>query len=317
MKKKSIPILITAYNRYVNFKKLFTQLHNKNYNIYISIDGPKNSFDKSQQIKIINLLNKNKIHKYRILDKNHGCQKAVFLALDWFFFHEKKGIILEDDILPGEDFFKFCEILLKKFANEKKIFSISGYNPLNKLNNGDYFLSKYFMCWGWATWRDRWKIAKRFVNNNQWTKLINSKPWQESCHTKIEKDFFTKIFKKIKLNQIDSWAFLWLLIGVSNSSRFILPKYNLINNTGINIVGANNVPSKLNIKVLRIHRIKSITHQKTIPFNQEIDKKIFFSTYNPKNILYPWRLVFILKSLIFDTKFFFKKLYFFFKKKYN
>ena len=102
-------ILITAYNRYKNFKRLFRSIRFYKTKIYISIDGPKNEKDKIEQAKILKLIkseNSNKIN-YRILSKNLGCQKAVFSALNWFFLHEKRGIILEDDILPNKAFFDF------------------------------------------------------------------------------------------------------------------------------------------------------------------------------------------------------------------
>ena len=162
--ERKAAILITAYYRYRNFKILLNFLTKYKVKIYVSIDGSKNEYDKIEQLKIISLIKKNKI-KYRVLEKNYGCQKAVLSALDWFFLTEKKGIILEDDILPGNDFFGFCNELLVKYRNNKKIFSISGFNPLNKNLNidGDYFHSKFFMCWGWATCKDRWLVVKKYL----------------------------------------------------------------------------------------------------------------------------------------------------------
>ena len=62
-------ILITAYNRYKNFKRLFRSIRFYKTKIYISIDGPKNEKDKIEQAKILKLIkseNSNKIN-YRIL----------------------------------------------------------------------------------------------------------------------------------------------------------------------------------------------------------------------------------------------------------
>jgi len=313
--ERKAAILITAYNRYRNFKILLNFLIKYKVKIYVSIDGPKNEYDKIEQLKIISLIKKNKI-KYRVLEKNYGCQKAVLSALDWFFLIEKKGIILEDDILPGNDFFRFCNELLVKYRNNKKIFSISGFNPLNKNLNidGDYFHSKFFMCWGWATWKDRWLVVKKYLPKEKWNKLLKSKEWKSSVLNDIENKYFIKIYKKILLNQIDSWAFLWLLIGISNSSKFILPKKNLTINTGTKIKGANNIPSKLNQENFKIYSINNIKHPKKYHYNSKIDLELFYLTYKPKNTLYPWRFLFLLRCLFLDPTFFFSKVISFLKR---
>ena len=56
MKDLNAPILITAYNRFKSFKRLVNSLKSYKCKIYISIDGPKNNFDRIQQKKIIDLI---------------------------------------------------------------------------------------------------------------------------------------------------------------------------------------------------------------------------------------------------------------------
>ncbi len=63
MIKSNVPILITAYNRSKNFKKLIDSIKFYKTKIYISIDGPKNDYDKIEQLKIIKLINRKKKKK--------------------------------------------------------------------------------------------------------------------------------------------------------------------------------------------------------------------------------------------------------------
>ena len=58
MTNSNAPILITAYNRFENFKILIKSINQYKSALYISIDGPKNDYDKIQQSKIINLIKK-------------------------------------------------------------------------------------------------------------------------------------------------------------------------------------------------------------------------------------------------------------------
>jgi len=309
MKRKSSAILIVAYNRFLNFKRLFDKIKKKNVKIYISIDGHKNLNDIKIRTEIIQYINKNlKLYnlelKYRVLSKNLGCRKAMFSALDWFFSHEKKGIIFEDDLLPSSSFLKFADELLIKYQKNKNIFSISGYNFLtNKNLNYDYFFSKYFSGWGLATWRDRWNIVRQYQKNNTFKKLLRKKEWSYFCQFDLEKEYYEKIFKNMILGNIDSWAFIWTLVVAVNKGKCIVPSLNLIKNTGYGNISANNVPSKLNSTNSKIYNLKKINHPKEIKLNYEYDSLRFKLICRPKNFLYPWRFIFIIKCLILDPKF--------------
>src|SRR5262245_10932171 len=59
-------------------------------------------------------------------DRNFGCRIAVSSAIDWFFDHEEEGMILEDDCLPSEDFFRFCDELLPRFRLETRVMAVCG-----------------------------------------------------------------------------------------------------------------------------------------------------------------------------------------------
>ena len=85
-------------------------------------------------------------------EKNLGCRIAMTKAINWFFENETEGIILEEDCIPDKDFIPFCTILLDKFREDKKIWTISGTNHQDGIirGNGSYYLSKYFHCWGWV-----------------------------------------------------------------------------------------------------------------------------------------------------------------------
>lgn len=77
-------------------------------------------------------------------EKHLGCKRAVSEAIDWFFRHEDMGVILEDDCLPDQSFFEFCEVMLKHYARNDRIFSSTGNNFQNGIWRGDgsYYFSR-------------------------------------------------------------------------------------------------------------------------------------------------------------------------------
>ena len=54
--------------------------------------------------------------------------------IDWFFSKEEKGIILEDDCVPSQTFYYYCQELLDHYENNENVFSIGGCCFLEKKN---------------------------------------------------------------------------------------------------------------------------------------------------------------------------------------
>ena len=94
-------------------------------------------------------------------EKNLGCDPSEHAAISWAFEHEEQIIYLEDDDVPSQSFFYFCDELLNKYRDDKDVFMICGRNQLGETNYDDnsYFFAKAASIWGWASWRDRWALC--------------------------------------------------------------------------------------------------------------------------------------------------------------
>lgn len=73
------------------------------------------------------------------------------------FENEEMGIILEDDCLPSQSFFWFCEELLERYKDDERIGHIGGCNFQKRIKRGnvDYYFSIYNYIWGWASWTNK------------------------------------------------------------------------------------------------------------------------------------------------------------------
>ena len=93
-------------------------------------------------------------------EQNLGCGLGVSGAISWFFEHEERGIILEDDILADPSFFGFASELLDRYADDERVFAITGTNfvpPEHMTDTSTYRFSRVPVVWGWATWRRVWQ----------------------------------------------------------------------------------------------------------------------------------------------------------------
>jgi hypothetical protein len=307
----NIPILILTYNRPKKFSKVVKSLGLiKPRKIYISCDGPKNHEDviKIKNIrKNISKINwKCKIYE-NFFEKNLGIEKGVQKGIDWFFYNEKMGIILEDDVIPSKLFFKYSKELLIKFRNNKDISAISGFNYFGKtqFGDGDYFLSKYFLCWGWASWRRAWMNSNK--NFDYWPKWKRLNFLKKIHQDPIEIRYWTKLIEKYYNKSIVSWDNIFGVSMWKTESFCLLPNINMIKNIGFDhdaTYGFNKKYKTPNI----VHHVKNIKHPSTLRVNLLADKVILNKFYKAKNLLYPWRFFYITKLIFFNPDYVVNKL---------
>lgn len=165
---------------------------------------------------------------------NLGCKYAVSGAITWFFEHEEMGIILEDDCLPSQSFFRFCEELLIRYKDEHRVSSISGSNPFNygqlEDESESYFFSKYNRIWGWATWRRAWKFYD--VELSLWPEVKKKKGHYVFFESDQERRHYQEIFDNCYSGKIDTWDFQWFFTKKLLMSLTLVSSKNLVKNIG-------------------------------------------------------------------------------------
>jgi hypothetical protein len=235
-KKKKSPVLFLTYSRLETTKKVFYKI--KKYcpnQLFLASDGPRNNQDSAGVLEVRQFLLNNVDWPCEIKTlfrkKNLGCGKAVSGAIDWFFKHVEGGIILEDDCVPSESFFTFCELLLEKYASNDKVMHISGSNSfINSDSDTSYFFSKRVNIWGWATWRRAWN--KYSFKIRDWEKIkktsavLNNN--EHICFSKSLKISLDYIMRGV----VDTWDYQWSYAVLANNGLVVIPSKNLISNIG-------------------------------------------------------------------------------------
>jgi hypothetical protein len=236
--KVKSPVLFIIFNRPDNTRRVFEQIKKaRPSRIYIAADGPRNSHPgeeilcNSARAIVIDIDWDCEIKTF-FSEENKGCKEAVSSAIDWFFEHEEEGIILEDDCLPADSFFKFCDILLEKYRYDTRVRHISGCNLQlgEKWGDGSYYFSNMTHVWGWAGWRRVWKdydkTLSRYFENEVRILLENI----FTNRTVIDK--WLNIFNDVKAGKIDTWDYQLGFLNFINNGLSIIPNANLISNIG-------------------------------------------------------------------------------------
>ncbi|GAK49453.1 hypothetical protein U14_00675 [Candidatus Moduliflexus flocculans] len=170
--------------------------------------------------------------KTLLRETNLGCRMAVSSAIDWFFEHEEEGIILEDDCLPDQSFFRFCEELLEYYRHDTRVMAISGDNFQQGQQRGkySYYFSQLPHCWGWATWRRAWRLYH--ISIKYFEEIMAEPIYREFTHHAQFNQFRYKNIVNAYKKELDSWAFLWGFANHANHGLAILPQCNLVENIG-------------------------------------------------------------------------------------
>lgn len=238
------PILFIIFNRPDTTQKVFDQIKKiKPNKLFIAADGPRpeNPTDKvkcAQTREITTQIDWPCELKTRFLDENLGCGIAPSAAISWFFEHVDQGIILEDDCLPNQSFFHFCQITLNHYKHDTRIFHIGGtsYQHLIKSNiSSDYYFIRVPRIWGWATWARAWK--KYDFNLSTFPNFKNNKVIQNIFREEIlQTRWLATLHHLHTYLQTDPkpnvWDFQWTYTILSQNGLCISPVKNLICNIG-------------------------------------------------------------------------------------
>ena len=236
------PVLLIIFNRPDTTKMVFDAIRKaKPKKLYVSADAPRkgNESDKTNCEKareIVKDIDWECDVKYRFLSENLGCGWGPASAISWAFENEDRLIILEDDCVPSQSFFPYCNYLLKKYLNDSRIWLISGrsHEPYSKhFHDTDYVFSHYGHSWGWATWKRCWdhfdmemKSFPDFIRKDGAVNVFFSKR-EGKRYNEVYKTFFED-----KTLETHVWDFQFGYSIISNGGLCIVPAKNLVKNIG-------------------------------------------------------------------------------------
>ena len=237
--KFNTPILFLVFKRLDTTKQVFSSIKRiKPTKLYLAADGPHqgNAEEAKQCLKVREYLKANidwdcKI-KFRENNENFSCRYGPSSAIDWFFQHEKEGIILEDDCLPADNFYYFCAEMLSRYREDTRISHIGGFNCQNGRKRGKYtyYFSRYFHCWGWATWQRAWHGYD--VDMTDYNDFLAEKVLENIFCDRYIIAFWKEIFKETYLKRVNTWDYQWVYKNFKENQLAVVPNYNLIQNIG-------------------------------------------------------------------------------------
>lgn len=236
-----VPVLLIFFNREDEVQQVIDAI--RKYapeKMYLASDGGRTEKEHQKVLRIREKVKQSIDWECQIKclfsDKNLGCQWGPITAVNWIFENEDRCIILEDDCVPDDLFFGYCEQLLERYADNKSVWMVSGENYLgddSMFGKADYTFSLRTETWGWATWKRAWE--KCDFRLRAWPVYKKEKVLSHTYYMKYfdELEYMTKQLDNIYRQRDRSiWDYQWRFHMIINSGLCIIPRRNLITNIG-------------------------------------------------------------------------------------
>lgn len=231
------PVAFFIFNRPDTTAKVFEEIRQaRPPKLLVVADGPRpgNLDDKKkceQTREILDSVDWNCEVIKNYSDTNLRCKYRLSSGLDWVFDTVEEAIILEDDCLPDQSFFRFSEELLHYYRNDPRIMHISGTNFMfgKKISDSSYYFSNLEIAWGWATWRRAWKNYDLEMKSFP---LFRDAIKGRDIFNTAEMRRLIAIFEETYEGEIDTWDYQWLYSMLAAGGISIHPNVNLVQNIG-------------------------------------------------------------------------------------
>lgn len=296
----SVPIVVIVFNRPELTKHLISVLEKiMPLKLYVIADGARESNeDEKQRVSAVRDLFENLSWNCDVRrnysEVNLGCRARVVSGLDWVFLNENSAIILEDDCIPEESFFAFCNELLEKYEYDPMVSGIAGTNIYSERlpkSESSYIRSQYPAIWGWATWKRVWNDYEPDLPKG---KSIEKSITDKFAPTRTNKLFWGKRFASVASGNLDAWDYQMAYKCMKDGSSWIVPKQNLISNIGFGVDATHTFNSLSTEANLDVNPMK-------FPLNHTRDRNIeiiydeLLQSINHRHKTMPW-----IATTIFD-----------------
>lgn len=238
------PVVVFAYNRPNHICRVLESLQRCRFSsqtvVYVFADAPKNKASEEDVARVRQVVREFRCFKELILverEKNLGLAASIVDGVTSVVEEHGKVIVLEDDTVVSPAFLAYMNKSLNYYSCFKKIWHISGWGyPLNLKNLGeDVFSWRVMNCWGWGTWRDRWKMFSRDPE-------LLVREFSKQDINRFNLDGVYPFWDQVLLNKkgrLDTWAVFWYATIFKHGGLCVSPYRTYVRNIGNDGTGVN------------------------------------------------------------------------------
>ena len=238
------PVVFLTYIRPKIASEVFARIReNKPKILYIFSDGPRNSNEEklvqSTRQTLLEMIDWECDLTTKFLDVNKGVYNMWRYLCDEVFAREETMIFLQEDLLPSNSFFRYCDEMLDYYKNNPMVYMISGMNYLGdytEMAGYSYFFKERNTTLGIALWK---RTYLNFLSSD--SQFFKSSYYMNLSSAILKKN--RKVHWIKKMNQLKELNLNQALIGeefdlmglnpnILYNQLVIVPRVNLIKHIG-------------------------------------------------------------------------------------
>lgn len=233
-----ISILILFFNRPELLSKVFDEVRKaRPAHLFLYQDGPRGERDlpgiEACRKVVENIDWPCEVHRM-YQEKNFGCDPSEFICQRWAFSMVDKCIVLEDDDVPTQSFFRYCQEMLDRYADDERIGMIQGCNfeeRTDDVPSSSYFFTSNFCVSGWASWA---RVVNNWDEHYSWLDSPEAVSRIEALvkERKLRPDFLP-MARAHKASGKAHYETIYYAHMLLNSQLSVIPCLNLVNNIGV------------------------------------------------------------------------------------
>lgn len=238
MFKLNIPVAFIVFNRPDTTIRVFEKIREaKPPKLYIIADAARaNKEGEEEKVQETRRLIEEgidwdcEVHK-NYAESNMGCKNRVYTGITWALENEEKIIILEDDVVPNMDFFRFQQEMLDHYQDNPKVMMVSGTNLMKKIAiNSQYTFSCFSSIWGWGTWARAW--ADYDPDIKMWPEVKKKGLFKSVTASGLGYMFLKRDMESVYSHSKDTWDLQWDFCRHIHRGLGVVPAVNMIENIG-------------------------------------------------------------------------------------
>jgi glycosyltransferase involved in cell wall biosynthesis len=228
------PVLVFAYNRPKHLlaclNSIETNIDYRMHEIRVIVDGPRDTLDETEVENTLKVASGHKIvSSIQHRPNNLGLANSIIRGVSETLVSDNSVIVIEDDLVVHSQFLHFMNMGLEVYAGNPLVATIQGFTPGLPVRLRNPFFIRGADCWGWATWKDRWKD---FETNPEILLASISKQGLRRKFDYYGLYPYTNLLYKNVIGQNNSWAIRWHATNFLLKRVSLHPPHSLIVNRG-------------------------------------------------------------------------------------
>jgi len=249
MSRTETAICIFAYNRASHLRFALSALSQNEearpLDLRIYIDGPRNRGDVAACAEALHVCHEPWSFKSVVVierQENLGLYASLTTGITETLDQYQATIIIEDDIVSSPYLVRYFLDALAIYHDTVEVASIHGYSPPIRSALPETYFLRGADCWGWATWRDRWKLFRH--DSAEMAQEIRERGLVHEFNLNGNYDFLGMLdMRAAGLN--NSWAICWHASCFLANKLTLYPGKSLVKNIGLDGTGEHCGPSKV------------------------------------------------------------------------